>query len=436
MKSGIRDVFQTFGARVVTIVFGIGIQSCLAWFLQPSGRGSYAVCLVFASVIAVVCTFGIDVAGNYCIASRRFSLSEGIMSTLLLAGLGSAIGVAAGLIAVDSSLAFFSKASRTSFELAIVYIPLQIAALCTQQFLVAVMEFGFLSLMIVFQGAFQLVLVILLVAILRWDAEGALLSSVLSSAFINIATLIYLWHKYEIHFVKPKYEHIRAMIGYGARYYIASISNMLNVQLGQIFLGSSATRADVGLFSVGNDLTTRVTLLPDVMGNVIQPRIAGDPRGRPELTAKCARFTGLVCALIILGICVFSKPMVRKLFSPEFLPVVPIVWILSLGIVVRCCTKVLIPYLNGTNRPGVFSVATAVSVLVNLVSLVVLLPRIGVNGAAWAMTFGYWANGLILCAAFLRFSGMSVLEAFGPRYSDIEVWADLWNRARRRLGTR
>lgn len=70
MTGGVRDLAITFGSRIAMILVGTATQSCLAWFLAPAGRGSYAVCLLFQTLLVITCVFGCDVAALYFVAAR------------------------------------------------------------------------------------------------------------------------------------------------------------------------------------------------------------------------------------------------------------------------------------------------------------------------------------------------------------------------------
>ena len=98
MKTGFDEFSLTLGSRLLMLLTAIGVQSCLAWFLGPAGRGSFAVCLLFAVLLNVVFAVGCDAAAVYFVASKRFSISQGVVYSVLFAGISSALAITAGLI--------------------------------------------------------------------------------------------------------------------------------------------------------------------------------------------------------------------------------------------------------------------------------------------------------------------------------------------------
>ena len=95
-KSGLADTGFVYLAQILTMVAGIAVQSCLAWFLGPSDRGSYAVCLVFGHVIGVLSCLGIDGALQYCVASNKMDVSQGVSTAIGLSIVCSLLGIIIG----------------------------------------------------------------------------------------------------------------------------------------------------------------------------------------------------------------------------------------------------------------------------------------------------------------------------------------------------
>ena len=421
-----------FGSRAATLVLGLAIQSCLAWFLGPAGRGSYAVCLMYATMLSVACTFGIDGATQYHVASKRVSLSEGVSVLLSLEFVGAAVGILLGLLVMRLPLAFFDKASDSLFLLAVITVPFQIWSMSLPLILAATREFPFQATALAIQAVLRLSGIVLLVRVIPLGIGGAVAANLLSFALTACIMLVFLRRRHGLHWVRPSWNRIRRFLGYGGRYYFAAFSTLVNFQIGTIMLAFFASESEIGLFHAGATLIVYVVAISDTVGGVLHPRIASDPSGRPELAAQASRVVGLVCGLITLGVLVFAEPIVSVFLSPKFLPAVGLIWILAPGIIVRAGTKILVQYMNATDRPGVFSVSTATSVLVNVTLLLILLPRVGLPGAAWAMSVAYICGGIVLVVSFRKFSGLSFSRSWLPRKTDLSFLVDVVRRVWRR----
>ena len=137
--------------------------------------------------------------------------------------------------------------------------------------------------------------------------------------------------------------------------------------------------------------------------------------------------------LILLLMAILAEPIVSVIFSPSFLPAVPFIRILAVGLIVRCMSKVLVPYLLGIDHPGQASFAVIAGVAANLGILWFLLPRVGVIGAPWGMTVGYFVSSIILLISFRHYSGLNLKQIFSFRRTDWIELEDMVLRTWRRI---
>ncbi|MFQ5590202.1 MAG: polysaccharide biosynthesis C-terminal domain-containing protein [Phycisphaerae bacterium] len=429
---GIRDVSVVFASRVAVAVGGLALQSCLAWFLGTSGRGSYAVCVMYTMLLSTLCTFGVDGSAQYFVASRKLSISEGISALVSLEAVGAILGLVGGIALLYLPIEFFNKASHAAFIIAVAAIPAQMLLGSLELTLAAQREFSFAALISATNMLLRLILTVVLVRVVQLGVHGALVANLLTFTLGGLAILTFLRRRHHLHWVAPSWAHLRRMLGYGGRYYFAAFGMIVNFQIGSIMIAFFASRDDVGLFHSAVTLIVQVIMISDVVGSVIHPRIASEPGGRPELAAQSARIVGMICGGIILVFLIVAKPTVGLLLSPEFLPTVPVLWILGPGVVYRAATKVFVHYLKATDRPGVFSVSTIFGALVNLTLLAVLLPVMGLEGAALAMTIGYLCTGTVLMRSFLKHSGMSFAHCWRVRRGDFDLLVRAMGQIQRR----
>lgn len=422
MKSLTGDFLATFISRIVVLMTGLGIEVCLAWFLKPAGRGSYAVSLTFSVLLQILFLTGWNVASIYFVASKRLTLSHGITQTFIYGLISSLLAVITGLLLMSLPLAFFDAADTTSFHLALLLIPSTFFAIVFLQLLTAVHEFRWFAVISILNGVSFLLLALVFVGLMSLDVHGALLACIIRHWVVIIAALLFFRYKYNIRIVKPSLISMKKVFYYGMRYHVGQVANNVNAQVGTMILAMFATRVEVGFMAVAAQLMcTGVMTIPDTIMTVLLPTVSADKTGRPRLIARCARLTGLACTVLILMITVFATPIVKLMFSSSFLPVVPLIRILAIGTLVRCTCKVFTSYLQGTNHPGIESLAVATGVLVNLLVLWLLMPVIGLPAAAFAMTLSYLTSSVIITLGFLKFSSLNPRETFWLARSDLVV---------------
>jgi O-antigen/teichoic acid export membrane protein len=425
MGSGARDTAITFFTRLAVLAASLGIQSALAWLLGPSGRGSYAVCILFAMLLGVVFTLSMNSAGQYFVASGRIPTSDCIVATLFTVFVGSVVGVAVGYLLIGSGAEFFTKASTFSFRFSLILVPLNVLSDSLLLLFMGMRRFGRMSRIAVTRVLVHLGATLVLVWGFRLGVPGALAALMLGNFAAVILGVSFLRRGFDFSAARLNLAHCSLMLSYGARYWVANLSNHVNFRIGTIMLAWFVSSAEIGLFEAASGLVARVLMVPDAIEGALLPRVASDPRGRPELVARVARMSLAVCGLILAVLVIASRPLVVVLFSRSFLPVVPLIGIIALGILLRSGSKVLMPYFMGINRPAVCSWAVGLATTVNLGALLILLPTRGLPGAAWAMTGGYVVSTLILAVAFRRASGMGFAETWWPRREDVSFLLNL-----------
>jgi O-antigen/teichoic acid export membrane protein len=420
LKSGFSDITFVSLTRSIVLLINLGLHSMLAWFLGPAGRGSYAVCATFLTVLGCLSLVGLNGAGNYYIASGKLSPSRSVSALLILGLVYGAIGVTLGLILVKLPLEFFSKASRTSFLITTAWVPFLVLELTLQGALAATKKFLQCGLSSIAGVCTQALGTFFLVGFFRYQAEGAVLSGMLGSVVSVSVALGFFVFRNHVQWELPSLSDLGQLIHYGMRYWLAELINLLHVQAAPLFLGLFASESELGMFAVGFGLVMRVTMIPDMITSVVQPRVAEDVRGRPELVTQSARIVGVLCCVILLLMGFFARQLVSLLFSPRFLASVALIWILAPGVAVRCTTKLILPYFNGTNRPGVQSFSTIAALASDLVGLTLLYPSFGLIGAGISGSISQMVNGAVLLIAFHKFSGNAIWSSWLPSRSDME----------------
>lgn len=418
MASGLRDFSSVFISKIVILILAVGTQSVLAWFLGPEGRGSYGVCIMLAGLLSVIFIPACDMTSIYFVSSGKMGLSEGIISAFIYGMIGSGIAVSAGFILMQFPISIFDKADLPSFYIAFVSIPFTLFAQVFSRILTATDDFMWFSSLAVLSRAVQLLLVVFMVGVFSFGVNGALLAVIFSSIITAFFSIIVLYFKYDLKIVKPQIKKLVDMFHYGLRYYVGKLSNLANTKVGTMILAFFATKAELGFFDVAMQLGTKTMLIPDTLTRVLTPKVAKDPKGKKQVVAMCARLTGIISAVVLLVLAIFAKPLVIVLFSPEFLPVVPLFRVIAIGVFIRSASKVFVPYLLGTDHPGIASVSVAVGTIINLILVWTLLPKLGLIAGGLAITAGYIASSAIIIISFKYYTGMSFKDMFKIKLSD------------------
>ena len=419
--TGGRDTAIVFATQAGRVIFGLAIQSLLAWTLLPEGRGSFALCVVFASVLGVLFTPGAREGAQYFVMTNQATVSEGVCAALAicLAGGGFAIALAAPF--VHSETTFFQQAETRSFYMALALVPVMAFSIAMERQLAALRRFGHLAAFSLLHVAVNVLVLLVLLWAGRLGVDGAVAAVIAAHGCTIALCARLLRRRHGLVLANPFRAPSARIVGYGLRFHPAGVGGALEMSAAVLILGLFASRAEIGLFATASALVFRLKMISDSVGNALLPRIAGS--GRPELTALCLRVVLCGTAAASLAVLAVSEPLVRTLFSEAFLPGVPLLWIIALGVLANACAGILGTYFKAIDRPGVVSWAVSLGLAANLIAIPVLYPAVGVASAAWGLTLGMSCRLVLLAAAFGRATGMGWLSIWLPRPGDaVSAW--------------
>lgn len=114
-----------------------------------------------------------------------------------------------------------------------------------------------------------------------------------------------------------------------------------------------------------------------------------------ETQIKVLVFMGLACALV----CGFSTTILG-IFGEEFSKGTIVLGILVLGILINVFSTLPSTLITAMNKPLFVSFTMCIVAVVNFVLNIVLIPKIGLEGAAWANTAGLLIGAVIFNVAF------------------------------------
>ena len=398
------------------------IQGLLAYLLLPEGRGAYAICIVFGTVLGLICTPGAQQGTQYFVAAGRMSVSQGVSSALIISIAGGGLAAALAVPLIYTDLGFFQKADTHTFLLSLSLAPLTAISIALDHQIVALRRFRRLAVFSALRIAATALLLPVLVRGAGLGVDGAIIALAAGHGVMIAAILLYLQRRCGLAFALPGRANLGRVIGYGLKYHVARLGNAVEPHFGVIILGLLASQAEIGLFAAAIALMLGFMLVSNAVGNALFPRVAGAERA--ATVALCLRLVGIATALAMLAMLSISGPLVRLLLSDAFAPATPLLWIMAPGILAYALSGILITHFRGANRPQVCSWAVLLGLCANLGGLLLLYPQLGVAAAAWSTTIGMMCGCLFLAVVFHRTTGMSGLAVWLPRRADAGfLWA-------------
>jgi O-antigen/teichoic acid export membrane protein len=188
------------------------------------------------------------------------------------------------------------------------------------------------------------------------------------------------------------------MFHYGARVQVGNWSNAANVRLDQLLLSLWAAPASLGIYVVAVTYANVVLTLPGSAALVMLPEMVSEHRrgAARECMERWYRRLLWTSAAAALVIGVSGMYLLPLLFGADFSAAVPLLVLLAPATVLLGMNQILSTAFRSVGRPEVGSTAELVGLFVTAASLVALLPRYGMYGAAAASLLAYAASHVYL----------------------------------------
>ncbi len=233
----------------------------------------------------------------------------------------------------------------------------------------------------------------------------------------NVAAVAAILYSYKrlLDYVRPDYTFDRAYwrrsLGQPAAMGLGIVFSMFAFRVDNLLIppivGAAQASETLSIYNAAYKLFELTLIVPGVVLAAtfsLLSRAGGPHTGgmRPVLGQTMAVLLGLG-ALASLTLALGAVPLTGLLYGDRFGAAVPVLQVLALGCIPMYASYGLTHALVAMDRPQVYAAFSGVGLLVNVAANLLLLPRMGVQGAAWA-TLATEAALVVLCAtAILRY---------------------------------
>ncbi len=206
---------------------------------------------------------------------------------------------------------------------------------------------------------------------------------------------------------------------FGSRAVVGSIAERLQFRLDSFLVNAIVSVQATGIYSVTSGLAETLWYIPNSLGTVMFSRAVDPKSDASRVAAVLTRTTIAVTLVLAVPAWVLGPRLVKIVYGSDFVDAgVALRWILP-GIVAYSIVAVLSRYVVGRGRPGLGTAVLLAGLGVNLVSNLILIPRLGIIGAAASSSISYAITAVLTLAAFLRISGRGIVETLVIQRRDI-----------------
>jgi O-antigen/teichoic acid export membrane protein len=183
----------------------------------------------------------------------------------------------------------------------------------------------------------------------------------------------------------------------------------------QHFLGTSYS----GIYSLSLMIAEILWFIPDSISTILLPVMSGSYNGGKNISFgnTVCRYTiiastALASIVLIVGISLFT------IFTNYQMSLVPFLLLLP-GVFLFSICKLLSTLITSNGKLAISNISSSIILFVNISGCFLLIPRLGINGAAIATSLAYLTGTAIAAAYYANLTKSKLSDFLIPRREDL-----------------
>jgi O-antigen/teichoic acid export membrane protein len=407
-----KNIISTIGAKAFSAVFSFLIIIVTAKMLGAEGRGTIG---LFLATVTFLMMFNFLIGGSTLVyLIPRYSNSNLLWASYCWAFISNTLGLILMML-----LPFpLKEYTFHIFGIALLASVFNVHI----QFLIGkerVNDFNFISLLQVF---LNLLVVCILFFLFKHISFNAFLLSVYISYSVGVLISYYAIRRI---LCKPDLKGIietgKIALSFGFLSQLANLIQLINLRLNFFILEYFYGKESVGIFSTGSTLAESVWLIGGAMSVVQYSKISNTfNQSEAVKTSTQLGKTGLLVSLFsVIPFLILPEEFYASILGDDFKGIKNIILLLSPGIICIGFSLAFSHHFAGTGKYKINIIASFSGIIFTLIGSFLLIPYLGMTGAAISASISYCFITIVLMLFFAAESKVSLWKLF-PGKDDIE----------------
>jgi O-antigen/teichoic acid export membrane protein len=417
-----RAGFLSLGGSVA--IQGLNVVSgvILARTLGPAARGELAAVLLWPGILAAVGGLSTAEGVAYLTARAAGPMQATVATALAISLVQAMLLVAVGYLMVPLVLGHHGGRAVLAGRLYLVSVPPYLLAQSAMALLQGRERWMVLTLIRVGVTAATVAGLLVLLSTHRVTVLNAtwlyVIVTVMGLALACGALAARGWFG-----VRPDLRLARSITAFGLKAHVGSLAGQANLNLDKTAIAVFLTSRDLGIYSVAVTLAAPLTMIGTSIGSVALPAVAAaSSRERSHQLAWLVRSALVLSAVTTLALVLLAPLLMRAFFGVSFLSGVVIAQVAITAGMARGVGYVLAYGLCAFNKPLAPSLAEVIAVLATVFGLAMLLPSLGLVGAAITSLLAYTTSAAYMVWFAHRRLGIGLVHLLLPRPGDMGQW--------------
>lgn len=433
----ISSLLTIAGGQFGCIAIAAIAEICFARLLGPAPRGLISLCLMAVAFGAMVGSLGSESTVVVWISrSRGHHHSAWFPAVMLWVATGCVFSASAWALLYWRVHPSFLKGITPGLAILVLWsIPVTVVFSVLMAMLVGEERFYLRSLISLTNRTAALLAFLIIIIPLGRRAETAIignLAGLLVALGIAAAALR--------PFFRNAWQILRAQaqlaptILFGIRGQAGTLASFFSYRLDVFVVNYFLDASQVGLYSLGVIISEALWQLPAIVAMALFPRTARTvDAGADDFTCMILRQVSFITIVAALLIALASPVAIPLIFGARFTPSIAVIWWILPGTVALSLGKVVAADLTARGLVNHLPVSAVIGLILTLVLDFLLIPRLGIQGAALASSVAYLGSGVYLLAVIQRNLKTPWKSLLLPSFAELKGYGRLWSLLRARL---
>jgi len=414
----------TFVTRILELAIHIISFIIIVRVLGPERQGIYYLTLLLPTLLLTFCNMGIASSSVYHLGKKNYKASDiignNILATLILGVIGILIGF---VIIVFFSSSLFKGVPKPYLFFALFLYPLLLFFTLLDKILLGLIKIKEYNFYYIIQKLFFLILVLLFLILFRLGITACIWANILSYSITVILLLLFIKSVISQFKLKFNKRYLKDAFNFSLKVYIGNIIVFLHYRIDVLIINIFINPIAVGFYSVAIALVEKIWLISESAGTILFTKVASetDPRNLKEFTPFICRNVLIISSLISVILFFLAKPLLILFFSGKYLNSVLSFKILLIGAISMSGWQIIANDLYGRGKPELNIIISLPSLILNIILNIVLIPNIGIIGAAWATSISYTFAFFAIAVVYHKISGNPLSKFLFAEKSDFLV---------------
>lgn len=419
----------TLLTRAILILVSMGASIVTARVLGPTGKGELSIIILAPVLFINLGGIAITSANVFLIGNKKAALNEVFWNSAFISICLGVLLIAAFGAARPLILPFFQNAEPSLLLIAVMTIPFSLFYSYGLFIPLGERKIAVYNLLKVIEPVAYFLALLVFVWWFELRVAGGLAAYIVGILAGCAGFLFYAGRNLPLKF-KLSYELGKEGSVYAVKCHLESAAWFLIRRSSVLLINRFLRSADVGYYVVALSVSEVLWHLPQSISTVLFPEICAKDTesGREAMSSRVCRNTLFILAVSAVSIAFIVYYLIKILYGREFLPSVNAVLILLPGAILLGTYPLLGAYMRGVNKPLIPGFVASAMLASTVILNILLIPRMGIYGAALATTVTYGIGFVILVLVYSAITAEKARDFLLIKKEDFRYYRNLFSR--------